>query len=314
MEAAQIYRWCELGSAALRQGEAAINSLNVFPIADADTGTNLMITWDEAARAALAARDGNPGPDEASSALNAMAQAATLVAMGSSGMILSQWLTGYAGGVTGSNTAAGIAAGLVEANRAAWTAVADPVAGTMLTVSAAIARAAEAENEPLSAALAAASSALSATADQLPADVRTGEVDAGALGLVLLLEALAGAVEPGAPSPTLESVVAMVVDAPDSEAWPEDSDRYEVQYLLQLTDTDRAGSAEPPVVARLRSELAELGDSIVIGGAGDWSEDPAPLCHVHVHVDAADVTAALGVGAAVGELDQVRVTPLVEKL
>jgi dihydroxyacetone kinase-like predicted kinase len=144
----------------------------------------------------------------------------------------------------------------------------------------------------------AAVTALAATRGQLPALAKAGVVDAGGCGLVLLLGALCGAVgvPVAEPAPDLSAADRLPAGAPEP-AGDEDggSPEYEIQYVL---------AADQLAVARLRGELAALGDSLVVvgDGAGRWQ--------VHVHVD--DAGAAVEAGIRAGRPSRIRITRLTE--
>ncbi|MGY1438260.1 DAK2 domain-containing protein [Streptomyces reniochalinae] len=302
LDAAAVRRWCALGRESLRAHCARMDAINVFPVADGDTGTNLCLTF-EAAAEALSAPEAAPGAEALPAALDeehggrmlrAMAHAALLGARGNSGTILAEYLRGMARGRTEDG---GLAAMLRGAARAARAAVAHPVEGTMLTVAAAAADAAEAGGDPA----AAANEALSATPGQLAALARAGVVDAGALGLTALLGALWAALgeqapplpEPSEPpGPSVPAAREAPCGPARGEPVPSRSE-FEVMYLLEADD--------PAALDALRSRLDPLGDSLVIGGGeGLWS--------VHVHV--ADAGAAVEAGLAAGRPYRIRIAHL----
>ncbi len=195
LDVALLERWAAAAVAALEGHRAEIDRINVFPVADRDTGTNMLLTM----RAAAA---GCGRGDSLAAAAETLARGALLGARGNSGVILSQVLRGVAEAVA---AAEGPCAGLVLADaldrgaRLAEKAVTRPQEGTVLTVLAAAADgAAAAGSDRLDvvavAAVAAARTALRATPDQLPALGRAGVVDAGGFGLVVVLDALAALV------------------------------------------------------------------------------------------------------------------------
>jgi DAK2 domain fusion protein YloV len=200
--------------AAFAAHRAEIDDLNVFPVPDGDTGTNLYITLDSALEAAREPRGqgetgekrGDPGV-EGTLAQDAatLARATLLAARGNSGVILSQLVRGLSEIIAEAATsdppegmdAPTLARAVRRASDRAYAAVTRPVEGTILTVAAAAATAAETAAESGSdlygvahASLAAARTALAATTAQLPILARAGVVDAGGLGYVLVLEAL----------------------------------------------------------------------------------------------------------------------------
>ncbi|HEX5566767.1 MAG TPA: DAK2 domain-containing protein, partial [Streptomyces sp.] len=209
-DAVAVRTWCAQALDALGRARETIDAINVYPVADADTGTNLYLTVESAARAVEAACAGDPTPAQA---VRAMAHGALIGARGNSGTILAQLLRGMAeeigagdgeaGGTGSAGKAAEAAAkddaellrrALCRAAVSARAAVARPVEGTVLTVAAAAAEAAATADGDCAAvaraAWAAARTALEATPEQLPALSRAGVVDAGGYGLVTVLGAL----------------------------------------------------------------------------------------------------------------------------
>jgi DAK2 domain fusion protein YloV len=214
--------WARACLAALGRAREEIDALNVFPVPDADTGTNLFLTF-EAAYEGLDALDASTldgadgeGAVGAAAALSALAAGALKGAHGNSGVILSQVLRGLAdevGAAIRDGQPAGprvLAAALADAAELAWQAVASPAEGTMLTVARAAADAACAlvdgadvsglsgdwAVEPTFAAVAeaardAAEAALARTPQQLAVLGEAGVVDAGGRGLCVLLDVLA---------------------------------------------------------------------------------------------------------------------------
>jgi DAK2 domain fusion protein YloV len=288
-------------AARLEAARTELDALNVFPVPDGDTGTNLALTVGGAVAEA--------GDDLARSLL--------VHARGNSGVIASQLVRGWAdvltvrgraavpGAPAGPDAGAGgdlVAKALRRGDELAWAAVTDPVEGTVLSVSRAAADAAEQAASAgaglhgvVLAVVAAAEEALGRTPEQLPALAAAGVVDAGGAGLLLALQALRDVVE----------------GAVDDDAWAEAPSRagqlsgmgvagvdldpsgpaYEVMYLLTAEDADR--------VMALRAELQALGDSVlVVGGGGLW--------HVHVHTD--DPGAAVEAGIVAGRPSTVRIT------
>lgn len=139
LDTAAVHRWCAAGLAALGRHEHEINQLNVYPVPDGDTGTNLVLTLTAAAAALSTAP-----ADGAAAALQAMARGALMGARGNSGVIVAQLLRGLADSLAAARTAGGeeFAGALVEAAKASYAAVAEPVEGTILSVASAAALAA----------------------------------------------------------------------------------------------------------------------------------------------------------------------------
>lgn len=266
----------------------AINDINVYPVADSDTGSNLLHTM-TGAEAALAAE---PEVTGAGQALSVLARGALRAARGNSGVILSQVLRGLAASAGQLPVLDGpaLAEALVHADKVATEAVARPVAGTMLSVLHAVASAvageARAPGDVATLAAKAAAEALEQTPHQLPVLAAAGVVDAGARGLVAVLDALAGVVSGTSTEPTRSCEA---LPAPESGPAPY---AWEVMYLLE---------GEPDLPA-FRRRLSGLGDSVTV--AGDGSDGYA------VHVHCADIGAAIEAGLDYGRPRQVRVEPL----
>ncbi|NES14025.1 MULTISPECIES: DAK2 domain-containing protein [unclassified Micromonospora] len=305
LDAAAVRRWCASGLAALRRHQGEIDDLNVYPVPDGDTGTNLVLTLTSAHQAL--AMDLGTLPEDGHTphghALRLMARGALLGARGNSGVILSQILRGFADALAATPAVGGrqLATALAGAATAAYAAVAHPVEGTLLTVAAAAARAAEqADSDDLRAVARAAAGgaarALARTPEQLPALARAGVVDAGGRGLCLLLDALVEVVTGESLRPAIEPVPAARPPATAVRETGSEAYAYEVQYLLHATDE---------AVARLRGELDALGDSLVIVGDGDtWN--------VHVHVN--DVGAAIEAGVVAGRPHRITVTRFADQV
>ena len=291
LDAAAARQWAAGAVAALASARERIDGLNVYPVPDGDTGTNLYLTVAEGHQA-LAALDDAADLGTLSAAF---ARGSLLGARGNSGIITAQLLRGWADVLRDVAVADADVArrALQHADEAAWEAVAEPVEGTMLSVTRAAARAARDTNGGLAAvveaAAGAARDALARTPDQLAVLRRSGVVDAGGAGVVVLLEALADVV---AERPSVPAAVPAPVGAvPACEPGP-DEEPHEVMYLLDAADDD---------VPALRSRLLELGSSVVVvGGGGLWN----------VHVHTSDPGAAVEAGIVAGRPHRVRVTHL----
>jgi DAK2 domain fusion protein YloV len=323
LDAVLLEEWATASAAVLERHRAELDRINVFPVPDRDTGSNLLLTMrsaTDAVRGPTQERSAGAG-SEAESTAAALARGALVGARGNSGVILSQVLRGVAEAVA---AAEGPCAGraltdaLARATKLADAAVAHPRHGTVLTVLAAAAAAAERItatgsdrlDEVAVAAADAARTALDATTEQLPELARAGVVDAGGLGLYLVLEMLAALASgrPAAPDVPAGPArpVAREVAAPDVPAGPARpvarevdaaGPTYEVMYLLDGTDDDRT--------AALRAALQGVGDAVSVvgdGAGGTWT----------VHVHCTDIGAALEAGVAAGRPHRVRVAPLVD--
>jgi DAK2 domain fusion protein YloV len=303
LDAAAARQWCTAGLDALRRSQREIDELNVYPVPDGDTGTNLVLTVTSAHRALMQEPESGAGTGEPTLGwvLRRMARGALLGARGNSGVIISQLLTGMADALAGEREAGGtaLARALREAEVAAYAAVAEPVEGTVLSVARAAAdAAAEAGSDDLVTVLRAAATGaaeeLARTPEQLPALARAGVVDAGGQGLVVLLDALLEVVTGVAAQPLAPRASTRPLLVARETGSGEYS--YEVQYLLD---------AEPAAVEALRVRLMGLGDSLVVVGAGA-SRDGVHTWNVHVHVN--DVGAAIEAGVEAGRPHRISVT------
>ncbi|MCX4670276.1 DAK2 domain-containing protein [Streptomyces sp. NBC_01381] len=306
VDAVAVRAWCRLALDALGGAREEIDAINVYPVADGDTGTNLYLTVESASRAVDAVFTGlEPARPSLAEAMRAMAHGALIGARGNSGTILSQLLRGMAqvlGAGTGDRSdpdhADGptLAVALRRAAESAYQAVAHPVEGTVLTVATAAADAAAGTGGDCGAVARAAYDgacrALEATTGQLAVLDRAGVVDAGGRGLVAVLGALVGALSgetvllKAAASGHARVEPVECADTAADEAGP----AFEVIYLLEADDA---------AVGRLRTRLDGLGDSlVVVGGDGLWN--------VHVHVD--DAGAAVEAGVEAGRPHRIRIT------
>ncbi|MEV0372642.1 DAK2 domain-containing protein [Streptomyces sp. NPDC050636] len=318
LDAAAVRTWCGLALEALGRERERIDAINVYPVPDGDTGTNLYLTLESATRAVEAAFDGHASTGTApglADAMGAMAHGALIGARGNSGTILAQLLRGMTEVLTAAaapDGAAGPGAGEVlrralrRAAASTYEAVAHPVEGTVLTVATAAADAAERAggeaSEVARAAHEGARTALRATPGQLAVLGRAGVVDAGGCGVVALLGALADAlsgevstapvvVRADAPIPEAAGCEVAALGEADGCGDPHaDGPAFEVIYLLEADDD---------AVAGLRTRLDGLGDSlVVVGGDGLWN--------VHVHVD--DAGAAVEAGIEAGRPYRIAIT------
>jgi DAK2 domain fusion protein YloV len=300
---------------ALRLHQADINRLNVYPVPDGDTGTNMALTLE----AVVAELDATPQPAGLPEVCKAIGHGSLMGARGNSGVILSQLLRGMSermgtAGDDGVGPAALVDA-ITHAAELARKAVVRPVEGTILTVaSAAAAGAAHATGPSLLAvvegARTEAADALARTPDQLPVLARAGVVDAGGAGFLLLLDAFLLVLD-GRPLPQPSGVAAPDLSAlnghnpghADEGAAGAGADgysvgdlRYEVMYMLAAPDES---------IEAFKDVWAGIGDSIVVvGGDGLWN------CHIHTN----DVGAAIEAALDSGRPSRIRVTDLEEQV
>ncbi len=296
LSAADLTRAVTTYAGLLRAQRDVINRLNVYPVPDGDTGTNMTLTLESV----VADVNALGAEVTMSEVCRAIAQGSLMGARGNSGVILSQMLRGLIQGFGGDSVdATQLAAGLVRADVLARQAVARPVEGTILSVARAAAEGAQDVStleSVVHGARDAARVALAKTPDQLAVLKQAGVVDSGGTGLVLWFEALCHVVagDPLPPTPELESISALVELHENLEE--PGSLKYEVMFLLDADDQK---------VPALRAAWDSLGESIVIvGGEGLYN------CHIHSNDVGASIEAALDAGRP----RQIRVTDLSEQV
>ncbi|WP_067440921.1 DAK2 domain-containing protein [Nocardioides jensenii] len=302
---ATITKFVDHATSALSDAREEMDALNVYPVPDGDTGTNMFLTVSAAREALLQATAA--GTADLPTAMAAFSRGALLGARGNSGVILSQMLRAIASRLAevgpDERYAEVFARSLDEATRASYAAVGTPVEGTMLTVGKAASDAAlDAVRDPsasttdvLARASDAAREALAKTPTQLQALADAGVVDAGGRGICVVYEAAETALTGRRPIASPRHTPHIPIPLPAGDLQP-GGPAYEVMYLLD---------AEDEAIDPLKTTLGGLGDSlVVVGGDGLWN--------VHVHVD--DVGAAIEAGIVAGRPHRVRVTHFAEQI
>jgi uncharacterized protein len=260
---------------------AAVNALNVFPVPDGDTGTNMSLTMNSA----LAEIDRVSGAS-ASEVARAMAHGALMGARGNSGVILSQILRGFAHGLEDKETftTEDVAAAAKIAFDTALRGVIKPVEGTILTVMREVARAAQEASqtsddfvEVLAHSLDVAKHTLALTPELLAVLKEAGVVDAGGQGLVFLLEGALRFLQ--GEEIEIDTDGESVVDLKSNLGAGPDGYGYDVQFLIKGQSLD---------VGEIRDAIDAMGDSTLVVG-------DSQLVKVHVHVHDPSVPLAYGV-------------------
>ena len=287
----------------LRSHQDTVNRLNVYPVPDGDTGTNMALTLESVVTAL-------DGADDMPATCKAISHGSLMGARGNSGVILSQVLRGICDGCKSTEAVgpAEVADAFEGASDAAYSAVMRPVEGTILTVVRATAagarEAADAGKglvDVLDAARDSAAAALERTPELLPVLKQAGVVDAGGAGFMLFLDALlhvtAGRAlpePPATPATANTDGITAEVEAAHHDAV---SDlRYEVMYFLEAPDS---------TIPAFKDVWAGIGDSIVVvGGDGIWN------CHIHTD----DIGAAIEAALDCGRPRNIRVTDLMEQV
>ena len=281
---ASLFRQMVLhGAACIAREKQAVNDLNVFPVPDGDTGTNMSMTL-----AAAVTELQRTEPATVDQAASITASALLRGARGNSGVILSLLFRGISKGLKGRERAdaAAFAAALQEGVSSAYKAVMKPTEGTILTVSRlaakrAVEAAAEGENleNMLEAAIAAWHVALEQTIDMNPVLKKAGVVDAGGKGFLLILEGMLSELR-GEPMPELAESAAPAAKA-DFAALSADEIPFAFDTVFIVRKTVPC-SLEP-----FREFLNGIGDSLVIG-----EDDDAFKVHVHTNTPGEALTEA----------------------
>ncbi len=290
---------------ALVENKAVINALNVYPVPDGDTGTNMSLTLESVVEDLPAVGS------SMEEVCKAIAHGSLMGARGNSGVIMSQILRGLTAELSANEVVEGssFAAALTAAATAAYGAVGNPVEGTILTVVRVAAEEGQAladsgETELLAildAARTGAADALERTPELLPVLAEAGVVDSGGTGLLLFFDAALHVLDGREiPAPVMPDGASVPDAAPDRPAGDDHSSladlRYEVMYFLDAPD-DR--------IEEFKSAWGEVGDSIVVvGGDGIWN------CHIHSD----DIGACIEAGIEVGRPHKIRVTDLLEEV
>ncbi|MEK0415051.1 MAG: hypothetical protein RL352_448 [Actinomycetota bacterium] len=291
----------------LKRHQADLNKLNVYPVPDGDTGTNMARTLD----AVVAELDKRPG--ELEETCNAISHGSLMGARGNSGVILSQILRGLASTLKSAREtgAPKVAEALKAASAAAYQSVLKPIEGTILTVvreSADAAVRAASDGATLAAMLrvarAAGRESLAKTPELLPVLKDAGVVDAGGAGFLLFLDSALHVID-GEPlpepeniaGPNTEQLIAVMKRGEGDDKVDVSELRYEVMFLLEIDDTKSKAFMQ---------KWGEVGDSIVVvGGEGLYN------CHIHTNDIGAAIEAPISLG---GRPHQIRVTDLFEEV
>ena len=292
-----LFKRALLGSLSwLASNHEEVNRLNVFPVPDGDTGTNMLLTLQSAVEDV---KQSNAA--EVSKIAKLASHGSLMGARGNSGVILSQIFRGFARAVEGKSSLspAELAAAFEEAANAAYRAVNKPTEGTILTVAREAGRAAATAagspdaNVPsvIAAAAAGARAAVLKTPSQLQILRDAGVVDAGGFGLQLILEGMLKSVEDSEPSlAALAATNRSLSPASQvSMALPEGGWGYCTEFLIEGTQLD---------VDVIREEIEAMGNSVLVVGEPE-------LVKVHVHTD--DPTSVINLAGRHGKLMKLNV-------
>jgi uncharacterized protein len=286
---------------ALRARRKGLDKLNVYPVPDGDTGTNMSLTVQS-----VVAELKSAVADDMGAVAQAMSRGAIMGARGNSGAILAQVLRGVSESVKGKTDLGpgDVADALEKARHSAYDAVLKPVEGTILTVVTAAATAARKSadeghklKEQMDHIRLASAEALARTPELLPVLKQAGVVDAGGSGFLLFVDALRYVIT-GEPIPGIEDE-----DMDEDGAGAGEVDggelgdlRYEVMFLLDAQDD---------AIPAFRQAWSQVGDSIVVvGGDGMWN------CHIHSD----DIGLSIETALEYGRPQRIRVTDLQEQV
>ena len=289
----QVLQLARAATTALERNRQRIDDLNVYPVPDGDTGTNMTLT----ARAVVEDLERSKATDRPA-LVKEVTRAALMGARGNSGVILSQILRGAAEVLGEAETidAAVVARAFQGARDTAYRAVREPVEGTMLSVIREMADESEGAAGDTQALLAAivrrGEEALARTPEQLEVLREAGVVDAGGAGLLEIVRGLAAAVagEELPPAPVAREELSM-------DAIHQELSRY--RYCTTFVIEGDALDAE-----EIEAELATLGDSLLVVG------DPEAL---KVHVNTDEPGSALAIGTRLGVIERVEIANMHEQ-
>lgn len=295
------------GAALLEKNRQAVDQLNVFPVPDGDTGTNMSQTMNAAVRE-MTGRD----LVNAGEIMQAVARGALKGARGNSGVILSQIFRGFAKAAEG---AVDIDAALLrdmlrQGAETAYKAIMKPKEGTILTVIRVIAEEVDSAFmagwdliDMMDYVLRSGDAILRQTTDMLPALKQAGVVDSGGKGLCIVLKGFMSAMQgEHIDSAVIETgEVALPGDfVDDHDSLEEITFGYCTEFIVSHPNEDCTDSA----VARFRSRLEKIGDCVVVVSDGE-------VVKVHVHTN--DPGKAIQMGLALGELDSIKVDNMLEE-
>jgi len=276
----------------LNYNRETVNQMNVFPVPDGDTGTNMSLTMRKAYDTVAPLDDKHVGHIS-----GGIAHGALMGARGNSGVILSQWWRGFAGALSGHEVfdAPLFSSACVAAVDAAYKSVVEPVEGTILTVSR---RAMESVREHarteknlfvlLEANVQAGYDAVRRTPEQLPVLKKAGVVDSGGLGLVYIFEGMLRFLR-GEEIPDQEQAADQQAGWQDAlEPEDEEGYGYDVQFLMRGNALDIGG---------VRTAISQMGWSALVVGDEDLIK-----VHVHVHDPGVPLSYAIAQGAALEDV------------
>lgn len=282
----------------LEEQKEFVNSLNVFPVPDGDTGTNMSMTF----RAAVAEIE-KIDSSSIGEISKKLARGALMGARGNSGVILSQILRGIARGLENKNevTAPEFAESIMEGSKSAYKAVMRPTEGTILTIIRAAGESAvKSESEDISQVMDEvckySESVLNKTPDMLPVLKKAKVVDAGGAGLLIILKGMYKALDNG-----IESTLSINVSGNTSIPAAKELGEQEIKFAYC---TEFIIMGESKNIEDFKMELEPLGDSMIVVGTED-------VIKVHIHTN--DPGMVLSKAIKIGELTKVKIENMREQ-
>lgn len=303
------------GHAELSAHKEEINALNVFPVPDGDTGTNMTLSY----AAGLEQLDRLPVEATLEQVTAALSAGFLMGARGNSGVILSQLFRGFqlAFGQLSEIDGKALAKAFALGVQTAYKAVSRPVEGTILTVAREASHAAEQEARKSGSTLATvvevacarAEQALARTPEQLPILRQAGVVDSGGQGYLYILRGFYKTLIGHAAIPSLTSKPVTIESRMVSAAFAEIHGQGEYGYCTEMII--RAGPSDQSMLeTKVRSEMARLGDSLLVVTVSDPASSGV-LVKVHVHTE--HPGSALEVGLSFGSLLNIKIDNMTEQ-
>ncbi len=291
----------------LEQNKQKLNDLNVFPVPDGDTGTNMMMTLHSAAKEVNACESEKVGE-----LAKALSKGALKGARGNSGVILSQLFRGFERGIPQDTQELGaqdLANAVIAGVKCAYSAVMKPKEGTILTVAKAMAEEAKKQTAQgsnllnlIDSIIEAGQEMLKKTPEMLPVLKEAGVVDAGGAGLIVIYKGFKMAIDGEEVASELD--FSLPKKAPASSMQNISTADIKYGYCTEFFITDLDEHVTEETIDKLREKLLQLGDSLVVVG------DPE-LVKVHVHTN--DPGKALQLALRLGQLSKIKIENMREQ-
>lgn len=296
IDGVKLYHMLMSASNKLETKKEYVNSLNVFPVPDGDTGTNMSLTFKAAAKEILGMKD-----QEIGLIAKKFSRGALMGARGNSGVILSQIFRGFAKGLEDLEYASAddVATALIEGSNFAYKAVMRPTEGTILTVIREAGEYAVKCDEKgidglLDKVCKHAEDILNKTPDMLPALKEAKVVDAGGMGMLILLQGMLESLREGSTA-ELEDVKVEEVKIENHKVEGTEEFGYCTEFIILAESYD---------LDYIKEKLTEIGDSIVAVGMDDF---------IKIHVHTLDPGKALSLGTSIGQLTKIKIENMTEQ-